>query len=49
LSSSPDFFGDEQQDGSVSRINPFVPNLLLGYDDYAGIETLTNTGGLKNL
>ena len=39
MSSSPDFLGDEQQDGSVSRINPFVPNLLLGYDDYAGIDS----------
>jgi hypothetical protein len=25
-------FGDEQQCGSVSRINPFLPNLLLGHD-----------------
>jgi hypothetical protein len=31
LSSSPDFLGDEQQYGSVSRINPFLPNLLLGH------------------
>ena len=29
FSSSPDFLGDEQQCGSVSRINPFLPNLLL--------------------
>jgi hypothetical protein len=41
LSSSPDFLGDEQQYGSVSRINPFLPNLLLGHDVCAGIETLT--------
>jgi hypothetical protein len=33
-------FGDEQQYGSVSRINPFLPNLLLGHDVCAGIETL---------
>jgi hypothetical protein len=25
-------FGDEQQCGSVSRINPFLPNLLLSHD-----------------
>ena len=31
VSSCPDF-GDEQQCGSVSWINPFLPNLLLGYD-----------------
>ena len=31
VSSSPDF-GDEQQYGSVSWINPFLPNLLLGHD-----------------
>jgi hypothetical protein len=37
------FFGDEQQCGSVSRINPFLPNLLLGHDVCAGIETLTKT------
>jgi hypothetical protein len=41
LSSSSDFLGDEQQYGSVSRINPFLPNLLLGHDVCAGIETLT--------
>jgi hypothetical protein len=29
LSSSPDFLGDEQQYGSVSRINPFLPNCFL--------------------
>jgi hypothetical protein len=40
LSSSPDFLGDEQQYGSVSRINPFLLNLLLGHDVCAGIETL---------
>jgi hypothetical protein len=43
LSSSSDFLGDEQQYGSVSRINPFLPNLLLGHV-CAGIETLTKTG-----
>jgi hypothetical protein len=43
LSSSPDFLGDEQQYGSVSRIDPFLPNLLLGHDVCAGIETLTKT------
>jgi hypothetical protein len=43
LSSSSDFLGDEQQYGSVSRINPFLPNLLLGYNVCAGIETLTKT------
>jgi hypothetical protein len=36
-------FGDEQQYGSVSRINPFLPNLLLGHDVCAGTETLTKT------
>jgi hypothetical protein len=41
LSSSPDFLGDEQQYGSVSRINPFLPNLFLGHDVCARIETLT--------
>jgi hypothetical protein len=46
LSSSPDFLGDEQQYGSVSRINPFLPNLLLGHDVCAGIETLTKTDAL---
>ena len=30
--SSPDFLGDEQQHGSVSRIHPFLPNLILGHD-----------------
>jgi hypothetical protein len=35
--------GDEQQHGSVSQINPFLPNLLLGHDVCAGIETLTKT------
>jgi hypothetical protein len=43
LSSSPDFLDDEQQYGSVSPINPFLPNLLLGHDVCAGIETLTKT------
>jgi hypothetical protein len=49
LSSSPGFLGDEQQYGSVSRINPFLPNLLLSHDICAGIETLTKTlrNGLK--
>jgi hypothetical protein len=42
LSSSPDFLGDEQQYGSV--IISFLPNLLLGHDDCAGIEILTKTG-----
>ena len=37
-------FDDEQQCGSVSRINPFLPDLLLGHDVCAGIETLTKTG-----
>jgi hypothetical protein len=36
-------FGDEQQCGSVSRTNPFLPNLVLGQDVCAGIETLTET------
>jgi hypothetical protein len=36
-------FGDEQQCRSVSQINPFLPNLLLGHDVCAGIETLTKT------
>jgi hypothetical protein len=49
LSSSPDFLGDEQQYGSVSQINPFLPNLLLGHDVCAGIETLTKTLTLKVL
>ena len=43
LSSSPDLLGDEQQCRSVSRINPFLPNLLLGHDVCVGIETLTKT------
>ena len=37
------FLGDEQQYGSVSQINLFLPNLLLGHDVCAGIETLTKT------
>jgi hypothetical protein len=45
LSSSPDFLDDGQQCGSVSRINPFLPDLLLGPDVCAGIETLTKTRG----
>ena len=44
LSSSPDFLGDEQQYGSVSQMNPFLPYLLLGDDVCAGIETLTKSG-----
>jgi hypothetical protein len=36
-------FGDQQQYGSVSWINPFLPNLLLGYDVCAGIDNLTKT------
>jgi hypothetical protein len=36
-------FGDEQQYGSVSWINPFLPNLLLGHDVCAGIESLSKT------
>jgi hypothetical protein len=43
LSSSPDFLGDEQQYGSVSQINPLLPNLLLGHDVCAGTKTLTKT------
>jgi hypothetical protein len=35
-------FGDEQQCGSISGINPFFPNLLLGHV-CAGRETLTKT------
>jgi hypothetical protein len=49
LSSSPDFLGDEEQYGSVSQINPFLPNLLLGHDVCAGIETLTKTVCDKDL
>jgi hypothetical protein len=49
LSSSPDFLGDEQQCGSVSQINPFLLNLLLGHDVCAGIETLTKTTSLNGL
>jgi hypothetical protein len=36
-------FGDEQQRGSVSLINPFLPTLLLGHGVCAGIEILTKT------
>ena len=36
-------FCDEQQCRSVRWINPFLPNLLLGQDVCAGIETLTKT------
>jgi hypothetical protein len=48
FSFSPDFLVDEQQYGSVSRINPFLPNLLLGYDVCAGIETLTMTAPIDS-
>jgi hypothetical protein len=34
-------FGDGQQCGNVSWINPFLPKLFLGHDVRAGIETLT--------
>jgi hypothetical protein len=44
LSFSPASFGDQQQYGNVSQINPFLPNLLHGYDVCEGIETLTKTG-----
>jgi hypothetical protein len=33
-------FGDGQQCGNVSWINPFLPNLLLGHDVCARIETV---------
>ena len=36
-------FSDELQRGSLSSINSFLPNLLLGHDVCAGIETLTKT------
>jgi hypothetical protein len=36
-------FNGEQQFGGISWINPFLPNLLLGHDVCAGIETLTKT------
>jgi hypothetical protein len=36
-------FGNEQQCESISWINPFLSNLLLGYDICAGIGTLTKT------
>ena len=36
-------FNDEQQCGSVSWINPFLPTLLLSHDVCAGRETLTKT------
>jgi hypothetical protein len=42
-------FGDEQQYGSVSQINPFLPNLLLGHDVCPGIETLTKTDSVMKL
>jgi hypothetical protein len=47
LSASPASFGDQQQYGDVSRINPLLPNLLLGHDVCAGIETLTKTNSIK--
>jgi hypothetical protein len=34
---------NKQQHGSVIQINPFLPNLLLGHDVCAGIDTLTKT------
>jgi hypothetical protein len=40
LSSSPDFLWWQQQCKNVSWLNPFLPNLLLGHDVCAGIETL---------
>jgi hypothetical protein len=36
-------FSDKQQGGSVSWINHFLHNLLLGHDVCAGIETLART------
>jgi hypothetical protein len=42
-------FDDEQQCESVSWINPFLPNLLLGHDVHAGIETLTKTTFLPDI
>jgi hypothetical protein len=39
--------GDEGQCRSVSSINPFLPNLLLGHDVCAGIQTLTKTLGYE--
>jgi hypothetical protein len=39
-------FNVEQQCGNVSWRNPFLPNLLLGHDVCAGIETLTKAGVL---
>jgi hypothetical protein len=41
-------FGDEQQRENVSRINPFLPNLLFGHDVCEGIETLTKTNWYKH-
>jgi hypothetical protein len=38
--------GDEKQYESVRQINRFLPNLLLGHDVCAGIETLTKTFGV---
>jgi hypothetical protein len=29
--------------GSIIKINPFLPNLLIGHDICAGIETMTKT------
>jgi hypothetical protein len=40
-------FSDKQQCGNISWINPFLPNLLLGHDVCAGIETLTKTSIFK--
>jgi hypothetical protein len=41
-------FGDEQQCGSVSWVNSFLPNFLLGHDVCAGIETLTEIVYIHN-
>ena len=42
-------FGDEEQYGSVSRINPFLPNLLFGHDVCARIETLRQGGSVHSV
>ena len=47
MSSSPDFLGDKQQYGIISYIKPYLPNLLLGHDVCAVIETLTKTGTIQ--
>ena len=38
---------NSKQYESVSRINPFLPNLLLGHDVCAGIETMNKTRGIR--